>query len=87
MVFVLLEYGQISLYVCVIEVETISRGLVFGPPELSVIKMDFWREVGCFNIHYIFSRDVTKISSCQVKTTSRRGIKQLRISFGSIFLL
>lgn len=30
-----------------------SRGLVFGPPELSVIKMGFWREVGCFNIQYI----------------------------------
>ena len=35
----------------------------------------------------LFSRDVTKISSCQVITTSRCGIKQLRISFGSIFLL
>ena len=32
-------------------------------------------------------RAVTKISSCQVNTTSRRGIKQLGISFGSIFLL
>ena len=32
-------------------------------------------------------RVVTKISSCQVNTTSRLGIKQLRISFGSIFLL
>ena len=32
-------------------------------------------------------RVVTKISSCRVKTTSRRGIKQLGISFGSIFLL
>ena len=31
---------------------------------------------------------VTKISSCQVNTTSRWGIKQLGIiSFGSIFLL
>ena len=30
-------------------------------------------------------RDVTKISSCQVNTTSRQGIKQLGISFGSIF--
>ena len=34
-----------------------------------------------------FCRAVTKISSCWVQTTSRRGIKQLRISFGSIFLL
>ena len=31
-------------------------------------------------------RNFTKISSCQVNTTSRRRIKQLRISFGSIFL-
>ena len=30
---------------------------------------------------------VTKISSCWVHTTSRWGIKQLGISFGSIFLL
>ena len=32
-------------------------------------------------------RDFIKISSCRVNTTSRRGIKQLQISFGSIFLL
>ena len=31
-------------------------------------------------------RAVTKISSCRVNTTSRRGIKRLVISFGSIFL-
>ena len=30
---------------------------------------------------------ITKISSSRVNTTSRRGIKQLGISFGSIFLL
>ena len=34
-----------------------------------------------------FLRAVTKISRCQVNTTSRRGIKQLGISFGSIFRL
>ena len=34
-----------------------------------------------------YYRAVTKISSCRVNTTSRRGIKQLGISFGSIFLL
>ena len=34
-----------------------------------------------------YSRVVTKISSCRVNTTSRRGIKRLGISFGSIFLL
>ena len=32
-------------------------------------------------------RVVTKISSCRVNTTSRRGIKRLGISCGSIFLL
>ena len=32
-------------------------------------------------------RAVTEISSCYVNTTSARGIKQLGISFGSIFLL
>ena len=32
-------------------------------------------------------RAVTKILSCWISTTSRRGIKQLGISFGSIFLL
>ena len=37
--------------------------------------------------HAITSRVVTKISSCQVVTTSRQGIKRLGISFGSIFLL
>ena len=34
-----------------------------------------------------FCRAVTEISSCRVNTTSRRGIKQLGISFGHIFLL
>ena len=33
------------------------------------------------------ARVVTKISSCQVNTTSRRGATQLGISFGSIFVL
>ena len=32
-------------------------------------------------------RVVTKISSCRINTTSRQGIKQQGISFGSIFLL
>ena len=32
-------------------------------------------------------RVVTKISSCRINTTSRRGIKRLGISFDSIFLL
>ena len=35
----------------------------------------------------VISRAVTKISSCWVRTTSRQGIKQLGISFASIFLL
>ena len=34
-----------------------------------------------------FLRAVTKIWRCQVNTTSRQGIRQLGISFGSIFLL
>ena len=36
---------------------------------------------------FIYYRAVTKISGCQVNKISRRGIKQLGISFGSIFLL
>ena len=43
--------------------------------------MGFWREVDCI----FFSRDVTKISSCWVNKTSRHGINQLKISFGSFF--
>ena len=35
----------------------------------------------------ISCRDVTKISSCWVNKTSRRGIRQLGIFFGYIFLL
>ena len=38
-------------------------------------------------IQTLTSRVVTKISSCRVNTTSRRRIKWLGISFGSIFLL
>ena len=36
---------------------------------------------------WFIRRDVTKISSCRVNTTSRRRIKQLGISFGSAFSL
>ena len=42
---------------------------------------------GFYGIRTLNRRAVTKISSCQVNTTSRRGIKELGISFGSIFLL
>ena len=35
----------------------------------------------------VMARVVTKISSCQVNATSRQGIKQLGVSFGSVFLL
>ena len=38
-------------------------------------------------LNYQICRVVTKISSCRANTTSRRGIKWLGISFGSIFLL
>ena len=34
----------------------------------------------------VYIRDVTKILSCQVNTTSRHGIKQLEIFLNSIFL-
>ena len=34
-----------------------------------------------------YCRVVTKISSCRLNTASRRGIKRLGISFGSIFAL
>ena len=39
------------------------------------------------NVVINVNRAVTKISSCWVRTTSRRGIKQLEFSFASIFLL
>ena len=47
----------------------------------------FWYLVMVLRIKnlIILSRVVTKISSCRVNTTSRRGIKRLGISFGSIF--
>ena len=38
-------------------------------------------------LRLILPRVVTKISSCRVNTTSRWGIKQLGVSFGSISLL
>ena len=40
-----------------------------------------------YHAFLVLPRVVTKISSCRVNTTSRRGIKWLGISFGSIFLL
>ena len=56
--------------------------------------MTFFRQISlsdffkfCRSFKIIVARVVTKISSCQVNTTSRRGIKQQGISFGSIFLL
>ena len=44
----------------------------------TITKFGHWVTTGCK------CRVVTKISSCWVYTTSRRGIKQLGISFGSI---
>ena len=41
----------------------------------------------CYYSSFALIRVVTKILRCRVNTTSRRGIKRLRISFGSIFLL
>ena len=36
---------------------------------------------------WFICKDVTRISSCRVNTISRQGIKQLGISFGSVFIL
>ena len=47
---------------------------------------DFFWGGGMRGVTINVSRVVTKISSCRANTTSRRGIKQLGISFGSIFL-
>ena len=41
----------------------------------------------CSPISWGIGRVVTKISICRVNTTSRQGIKQLGICFGSIFFL
>ena len=41
----------------------------------------------CSMSKWFIRRDVTKISSCRVNTTSRQGIKQLGISFGFVFIL
>ena len=53
-----------------------SRG-----PSIFLDKWDLSRKIKGPN------RVVTNFSSCRVNTTSRRGIKQLGISFGSIFVL
>ena len=52
---------------------------------VQILHLKYWYKAKLFTTLSI--RDFTKISSCQVNTTSRRGIKQLGISFGSIFLL
>ena len=53
------------------------------------IALFFWKFLFWFHYWHVlsFCRVVTKISSCWVNTTSRQGIKQRGISFGSIFLL
>ena len=53
--------------------------LCFEEKKLSITNQTFLLSKIC--------KAVTKISSCWVHTTSRWGIKQLGISFGSIFLL
>ena len=57
----------------------------FGPKNNRTFS--FTSHLLLFFLSGCFTRVVTKISSCQVNTTSRQGIKQLGISFGSIFLL
>ena len=65
-------------------------------PLLYITHMDTfasdWFQITILNLRckskgLIDIRVVTKISSCRVNTTSRRGIKRLGSSFGSIFLL
>ena len=48
------------------------------------LQLPIWN---CASLLLSSNRVVTKISSCRVNTTSRRGIKRLGISFGSISLL
>ena len=63
-----------------------------NPPEKAIIwvitcdQAIFFGGGGMRGVTINVSRVVTKISSCRANTTSRRGIKQLGISFGSIFL-
>ena len=79
-VFALFNIEIVNLFLCKDIVET-HPGL------------EFLREAPDFHSRYIHTvskhvtRVVSKISSCRVNTTSRRGIKRLGISFGSIFLL
>ena len=49
--------------------------------------IDHMKSGTCSYISWGIGRAVTKISICRVNTTSRRGIKQLGICFGSIFFL
>ena len=52
-----------------------------GPCLSLLLLLDFLQD------RHLLYRVVTKMSSCRVNTTSRWGIKQLGISFASIFLL
>ena len=52
---------------------------------VKTLHLKCWYKAKRFTTLWI--RDFTNVSSCQVYTVSRRGIKQLGISFGSIFLL
>ena len=67
------------------------RVLLLSPLSRGHQELDNYLVWLCFKNNYDKGnstiRVVTKISSCRVNTTSRRGIKQLGISFGSIFLL
>ena len=80
------------LFICYLKP---GKGTPFGRklPEKAIIwvitcdqAIFFWGGGGMRGVTINVSRVVTKVSSCRANTTSRRGIKQLGISFGSIFL-
>ena len=51
----------------------------------TLARRDQMKSGTCSPVSWGIGRAVTKISICRVNTTSRQGIKQLGICFGSIF--
>ena len=68
-------------------VVTWVSGFLSSPFFLGNSVVDTFRTQSQHKVPFLDIRVVTKISSCRVNTTSRRGIERLGISFGSIFLL
>ena len=62
-------------------------GVPFSVICSNIAYKDIEPSYACEILRELIARIVTKISSCQGNTSSRRGIKQLEISFFSIFLL